>query len=109
MNEKITIEDIHRITAFGTYVRVLNAGTGKLIIDDLNSLARSNDKRQAAKWKAYKDASVHALHSGTVNRRGVFFADSVLLTIEATILDYDDQECRKRVKEILKGDSDAKP
>lgn len=109
MNEKITLEDILRITGYGTRVRVLNNGTGKLIIDDLNSLARSKDKRQAAKWTAYKDAPVSYMHPGTVFQRGTVFSDSVYLTIEVTIGGFYDTEGRKRVKDILKGDSDAKP
>lgn len=101
MNEKITLVDIQRLTSFGVRVRVLNAGSGKLIIDDLNSLARSKDRRQAAKWTAYKDAPVHAIHPGTVFQRGTIFSDSVYLTIEVTILGFYDVEGRKRVKEIL--------
>lgn len=108
MNEKITIEDIHRLTSFGTQVRVLNSCTGKLIIDDLNTLARSNDKRQAAKWEAYKDVVVNALHPGTVLQRERFFADTVRLTIEATIHSYDDELARKRVMGILSKKEESK-
>lgn len=109
MNENITLEDIQRLASCGTRVRVLNDGTGKLIIDDLNSLARSKDKRQAAKWMAYKDAPVSYMHPGTIFQRGTVFSDSVYVIIEVTIGGFYDAECRKRYKEILKGDGDAKP
>lgn len=58
MNEKITIEDIAVLTEFYSRVRVVNERTGNIIIDGLSSMKNSKDRRQVAKWAAYRDVPV---------------------------------------------------
>lgn len=99
MNEKITIEDIVVLSYFGTWVRVVNARTGKIIIDGLSSLKNSKDRRQVAKWEAYRDVPV--LHMSAFLRISDKYKEYAHAAIEVSIWDSDDQAARERVKEIL--------
>lgn len=107
MNEKITIADIAELVGFGTSVRVVNAMTGKIIIDGLSALKNSKDRRQVAKWEAYREVAI--AHMSACLKILDTYKDYAHAAIEVTIWDSDDKAARERVKEILKGDSDAKP
>lgn len=107
MNEKITIEDIVDLAEFSSAVRVVNARTGRTIIDGLGALKNSKDKRQIAKWEAYRDVPIS--HMRAFFLIGDTFREVAHAAIEVSIWDSDDKAARERVKEILKGDSDAKP
>ena len=107
MNEKITIADIAELVEFGSSVRVVSARTGKTIIDGLSALKNSKDKRQIAKWEAYRGVPV--LHMRAFFLIGDTFREVAHAAIEVSIWDSDDKAARERVKEILKGDGDAKP
>lgn len=99
MNEKITIEDIAVLTDFGSRVRVVNARTGKIIIDGLYSMKNSKDRRQVAKWEAYRDVPVY--HMSACFWIGDMSKDFARAAIEVSIWDSYDQAARERVKEIL--------
>ncbi|MBP5410900.1 MAG: hypothetical protein J6Y26_03210 [Lachnospiraceae bacterium] len=106
MDERIiTLDEIRKLCGYGTRIRVLNGRTGKVILDGLGELARSKDKRQKAKWDAYKDLEVTHLYPGIVFSKGTIFSDSAYLIIQATISDTDDTAARKWVKKILAGGS----
>lgn len=107
MNEKITIADIAELVEFGSSVRVVNARTGKTIIDGLSALKNSKDRRQAAKWEAYRNVVIE--HMRAFFLVGDMFKEVAHAAIEVSIWDSDDRAARERVKEILKGGSDAKP
>ena len=99
MNEKITIEDIAVLTDSYSWVRVVNARTGNIIIDGLSSMKNSKDRRQVAKWEAYRDVPVS--HMSACFRIGNMYKDYASAVIEVSIWDSDDQAARKRVREIL--------
>lgn len=99
MNEKITIEDIAVLTDFYSWVRVVNARTGKIIIDGLSAVKNSKDRRQVAKWEAYRDVPVS--HMSACFWIGDKYKEYAHAGIEVSIWDSDDQAARERVKEIL--------
>ena len=105
MNEKITIADIAELVEFGSSVRVVNARTGKTIINGLSALKNSKDRRQVAKWEAYRDVPVS--HMSAFLKILATYKDYAYAAIEVTIWDSDDKAARERVKEILKGDGNA--
>ena len=55
----ITIKELKEICAYGTTIKIKFADNGKTVIDDVASLERSKDKRQMAKWEAFKDMPVY--------------------------------------------------
>ena len=54
----ITIEQLTELCAWSTHIKILRADNGKVVIDGANEMKRSKDKRQMAKWEAFREVNV---------------------------------------------------
>lgn len=101
-NDEITLEHLLKLCRYGTNIRVVAADTGKTIIQCLNSLANSKDKRQAAKWKAFRSVPVHCIYPDVImadlKRR---ISDYIPFCITASIFHFDYMEADERLQNIL--------
>lgn len=102
-NDEITLEHLLKLCRYGTNIRVVAADTGKTIIQCLNSLANSKDKRQAAKWKAFRSVPVHCIYPDVImadlKRR---ISDHIPFCITASIFRIDYKEADERLLNILR-------
>lgn len=51
---EITIEQLLELCRYGTDIRIVRSDNGGTVIERLSSLANSKDKRQVAKWEAFR-------------------------------------------------------
>ena len=100
---EITLEHLLKLCRYGTNIRVVASDTGKTIIQNLNSLANSKDKRQAAKWEAYRLVPVHYIYPDVImadiKRR---LSDYIPFCITASMYSIDYKSADERFKEILR-------
>lgn len=96
MDHEITIAELANLCCYGTHINVLRADNGKVVINGVNRLRYSKDKRQATKWNAFKDRKVYGIRPSVqiegIKRDDRFF----LMSIEAWISKY---ECEEAVAE----------
>ena len=81
----ITIENLSNLCGYGVHIKVKRADNGKVVIDSVNALKNSKDKRQQAKWEAFKDKEVFGIRPSAqvecIKRNDPF----IWLTIEVWI------------------------
>lgn len=59
MKKRLTLEELAAVCGYGTHINIKRSDNGKVIINGLWQLKTSKDKRQMAKWEAFKTASVY--------------------------------------------------
>lgn len=99
MDREITIVELVNLCCYSTHINVLRADNGKVVINGVNQLRNSKDKRQAAKWNAFKDRKVYGIRP-SVQIRGSgdhFF----LMNIEAWISKYECEEAVSKYKSCV--------
>lgn len=83
--ERITIDNLLSLCGYGVHIKVKRADNGKVVIDSVNALKNSKDKRQQAKWEAFKDKEVFGIRPSAqvecIKRNDPF----IWLTIEVWI------------------------
>ena len=96
MEHEITIEELLKLCGYGVHINIKRADNGKVVINGVNVLKNSKDKRQIAKWDAFKDKKVYGIRPSVqiegIKRDDHFF----LMSIEAWISKY---ECETAVVE----------
>lgn len=96
MEHEITIAELANLCCYGTHINVLSAASGKVVINGVNAMMHSKDKRQIAKWNAFKDRKVYGIRPSVqiegLKRDDHFF----LMSIECWISKY---ECEEAVAE----------
>lgn len=96
MNGRITIDELAVLCRYGTHINVKRADTGKIVINGVNAMKFSKDKRQQAKWEAFKNKEVYGIVP-TVEIEGLKRDEDVVrLDIEAWI---DSGSCEQAIKE----------
>ena len=94
--EGITINNLLNLCCYGIHINIKRADNGRVVISDVASLRRSKDKRQQAKWEAFKDKEVYGIRPSVqiegLKRNEDFFR----MSIDAWISKY---ECEKAVAE----------
>ena len=96
MEHEITIAELADLCCYRTHIKVLSAASGKVVINGVNQLRYSKDKRQAAKWNAFKDRKVYGIRP-TVQIEGIKRDDQFfLMCIECWISKC---ECEEAVEE----------
>ena len=92
MEDTITIEKLLKLCGYGTHINIKIADNGQNAINGVSSMQNSTDKRQKAKWEAFKNKPVYyispSVEIADIKRR---FGDCFRMIIEAHILrcDYD--------------------
>ena len=85
----ITIDELSNLCGYGVHINVKRADNGKVVINGVNALKYSKDKRQIMKWDAFKGKEVYGIrpsvHIEGLKRNDPFF----LMSIEAWISKYD--------------------
>lgn len=85
MDNEITIQKLLDITAYSTHINIKRSDTGAVVISSVKALAHSKDKRQMARWEAFKDMPVSnirpSVDMASLKRNRDFFS----LAIEASI------------------------
>ena len=97
----ITINDLSEICGYGTHINIIRADNGSVAINSVNCMKNSKDKRQQAKWEAFKDKYVYdiapSVDMASIKRNG----DIIRLNINAWIhsIDYEQAvaEYKKKV------------
>lgn len=96
MEDEITIAELSALCCYGVHINIKRADNGKVVINGVSSLKRSKDKRQVAKWNAFKDRKVYGIRPSVqiegIKRDDHFF----LMCIDAWISKY---ECEAAVAE----------
>lgn len=59
--KRITIDDLSNLCCYGVHIKVKRADNGKVVINGVNALKNSKNKRQQAKWEAFKDKEVYGI------------------------------------------------
>lgn len=96
MEHEITIDELLSLCGYGIHINIKRADNGKVVINGVSSLKHSKDKRQAAKWNAFKDRKVYGIRP-TVQIEGIKRDDHFfLMCIEAWISKC---ECEEAVAE----------
>lgn len=92
MEREITIAELANLCCYGAHINVLRADNGKVVINGVNRLRNSKDKRQAAKWNAFKDRKVYGIRPSVqiegLKRDDRFFR----MSIECWISKYEYEE-----------------
>ena len=90
--EGITIDNLLNLCCYGIHINIKRADNGRVVINDVDSLRRSKDKRQQVKWEAFKDKKVYGIRPSVqvegLKRDEPYF----LMSIEAWISKYDCEE-----------------
>lgn len=95
LENEITVENLLKITAYGTSLTIKHADTGRVVISGVSQLKNSKDKRQAEKWEAIRSLPVGYIKPiATAGRQ----SDVLILGIEASIGKHDFDEYQRRVK-----------
>ena len=85
MDNEITVQKLLDITACCTHINIKRSDTGAVVISGVRALAHSKDKRQMARWEAFKDMPVSNIRPSvdiaSLKRNRDFFS----LAIEASI------------------------
>lgn len=89
MDHEITIAELLSLCCYGIHINIKRADNGKVVINGASSLKHSKDKRQAAKWDAFKDKKVYGIRPSIqiegIKRNDPYF----LMSIEAWISKYE--------------------
>lgn len=92
----ICIKELDSLCQYGTDIVVKRADTGRVVIDGVRLLANSHDKRQKAKWEAFKDKEVYgirpSLRTEGIKRDDTFFRMTIVVWISSG-------ECEKAIEE----------
>lgn len=93
---EITIAELSALCCYGVHINIKRADNGKVVINGVSAMKHSKDKRQIAKWDAFKDKKVYGIRPSVqiegIKRDDHFF----LMSIEAWISKY---ECEAAVAE----------
>lgn len=96
MDNEITIDELLSLCGYGVHINIKRADNGKVVINGVSAMKYSNDKRQIAKWDAFKDKKVYGIRP-SVQIEGLKRDDHYfLMSIEAWISKY---ECEAAVAE----------
>ena len=96
MNGFIKLQDLV-LLCFNTRIVIKRADNGKVVIDGVHALKRSEDKRQMAKWDAFRNKEVFAIHP-SIKTEGMKRGDSYFeMVIEAFIRK---EECENAIAEF---------
>ena len=68
--DEIKIEDLLKLCAYGTHINIKLSDTGKIVINGVSAMSNSKDKRQKAKWEAFKNKLVYNVEP-TVDAAGL--------------------------------------
>lgn len=96
MESGITIAELYELCGYGVHINIKRADNGKVVINGVSAMKYSKDKRQIAKWDAFKDKKVYGIRPSVqvegLKRDERFF----LMSIEAWISKH---ECEAAVAE----------
>lgn len=96
LEHEITIAQLYELCGYGVHINIKRADNGKVVINGVSAMKHSKDKRQIAKWDAFKDKKVYGIRPSVqiegIKRDDHFF----LMSIEAWISKY---ECEAAVAE----------
>lgn len=89
----ITIEELLEICRYGTHINIKVSDNGQTAINGVSSLKNSKDRRQMAKWEAFRSSRVYCIAPNIALadlKRS--FSDVFCMTIDAMITreEYDD-------------------
>lgn len=85
MNGIITIDELAVLCRYGTHINIKRADNGKIVINGVNAMKFSKDKRQQAKWEAFRYKPVYGI-SPSVEIEGCKRSEDVIrLDINAWI------------------------
>ena len=59
--ERITIDKLSDLCGYGVHINIKRSDNGKVVINGVNALKNSKDKRQIMKWDAFKDKEVYGI------------------------------------------------
>lgn len=103
MDNTITIEQLLKLCGYNTHINIKLADNGALAINGVNCMKNSEDKRQKARWEAFKNMPVFhispSVEYADMKRR---IGDCFRMTIEAYIHRYDYDQAMAEYKEMLK-------
>lgn len=97
MDNEITIEESLKFCVYGMHINVLRVDNGKVVINDVGAMERSKDKRQKAKWNAFRNKKVSGIRPSVqiegIKRYDEFFRMSIEVWIrkheyEAAVAEY---------------------
>ena len=57
----ITIEELLEICRYGTHINIKVSDNGQIAINGVSSMKNSKDRRQMAKWEAFRTARVYCI------------------------------------------------
>ena len=85
----ITIDELSNICGYGVHINVKRADNGKVVINGVNALKNSQDKRRTMKWNAFKTKPVYGIRPSVqiegLKRDEHYF----LMSLEVWISKYD--------------------
>lgn len=97
--DEIKIEDLLKLCAYGTHINVKLADTGKIAINGVNAMSYSKDKRQKAKWEAFKNKPVYhiepAVDTAGLKYNKQFFSLNIDVHILRCYYDQAMKECEE--------------
>ena len=97
--EYITIDKLSDLCGYGVHIIIKRADNGKVVINGVNALKYSKDKRQNAKWDAFKEKEIYGIKP-SIQIEGLKRNDSYfLMSIEARISKYDCEDAVAKYKE----------
>lgn len=97
--EYITIDKLSDLCGYGVHINIKRADNGKVVINGVNALRHSKDKRQNAKWDAFKEKKVYGIKP-SIQIEGLKRDDPYfLMSIEAWISKYDCEDAVAKYKE----------
>lgn len=89
LEHEITIAQLYELCGYGVHINIKRADNGKVVINGVSSMKHSKDKRQIAKWDAFKDRKVYGIRPSVqiegIKRDDHFF----LMSIESWISKYE--------------------
>ena len=59
--DRITIDKLSDLCGYGVHINIKRSDNGKVVINVVNALKNSKDKRQIMKWDAFKDKEVYGI------------------------------------------------
>ena len=87
--ECITINKLSELCGYSVHINIKRADNGKVVINGVNALKYSKDKRQIMKWDAFKGKEVYGIRPSVqiegLKRDEPYFR----MSIEAWISKYD--------------------
>lgn len=106
MREYVTIEQLLRLCRYCTHINIKLADSGAIAINGVANLENSTDKRQMAKWEAFREKPVFDICGGVEMADLKRHHDDIFrMNVEASILRSDYEDAMKEYKSrIMKGD-----